>query len=350
MNLKASSGCQRGFTLVEIMVAMAIGLVVASVVVTMFAASSRSYRVTDAMGDLQESGRIAMSTLQRDAHVVGYRGCNSNNLNNSAPIVSVMATPTAYLNDFLTGIQGYQYTAGNWSPALPAAISAPGAPVAAGPTAGTDVLLMRVVPGSPVSLNGNMTSSTADIPVVSTAGFTGGANGSRAVISNCGRATVFQVTAVDGVANTLSHASGANNTSASVVRAFGQQDGFVMRFETHAYFVGPSIRDPVNERSLWLKIDDQAPVEIVENVEDMQLLFGEDTDGDFVPNLFRTADTVVNWNNVCAVQVSLLLRGAGQRDNQVITNYTFNGATVTPTDRRLRRVYTATIHLRNRTV
>lgn len=340
---------QRGFTVVEIMVAMAIGLVVSAVVVTMFSASSRSYKVTDAMGDLQESGRIAMATLQRDAHLVGYRGCNSNNLNNSAPLVNLITTPTAYLNDFATGIQGFQYTGGNWSPALPAAISGPGAPVAAGPTAGTDVLLMRVVVGTPTVLSANMASATADIPVTSDAGFAAApAAGSRLIISDCGRATVFQATAVN--ANVVSHAAGANNTSSSVLRAFGQQDGFVMRFETHAYFVGPSIRDPANERSLWLKIDDQAPVEIVENVQDMQLLFGEDTDADFVPNLFRTADTVANWNNVLAVQVSLLLRGAGARDNQVITPYTYNGASVTPTDRRLRRVYTATIQLRNRTL
>jgi type IV pilus assembly protein PilW len=342
---------QRGVTIVEIMVAMAIGLVVASVVVTMFSASSRSYKVTGAMGDLQEAGRTAMGTLQRDGHGVGYRGCNSNNLNNSAPITNLITTPTGYLNDFATGLQGYEYTAGNWSPALPGAVSAPGAPVATGPSAGTDVLLMRVVVGTPVVLGANMASASVDIPVTSTAGFAAApAGGSRAIIADCGRATVFQVTAVDGVGNTLGHASGAYNSAASLLRAFGQQDGFVMRFETHAYFVGPSVRAPATERSLWVKVDDQAPVQVVENVEDMQLLFGEDTDADFVPNLFRTADTVTNWNNVLAVQVSLLLRGAGTQDNQVITPYTYNGAAVTPADRRLRRVYSATIHLRNRTL
>ena len=71
---------------------------------------------------------------------------------------------------------------------------------------------------------------------------------------------------------------------------------------------------------------------------------------DFVPNLFRTADTVVNWDNVLAIQVNLLLRGSGLRDNQAVTNYVYNGASVTPTDRRLRRTYSATIQLRNRTL
>ena len=336
---------QSGFTVVEIMVAMAIGLVVSAVVVTMFAASSRSYRVTDAMGDLQEAGRIAMSTLQRDAHLVGFRGCNSNNVRNSAPVTNVQATPTEYLNDFPTGLQGYEASEAGWTPALPAAVGAPGDPVAAGPTPQTDVLVMRVVPGTPVALSANMTGVTDDIPVMSAASF---AAGSRAVVSDCVHSTVFQVTGVG--ANTLQHAVGAGaNTSASAQRAFGV-DAAVMRYETHAYFVGPSIRDPVNERSLWVRVDGNAPVEVAEDVEDMQLLYGEDTDGDYVPNLFRTADAVANWNNVVAIQLSLLLRGSGLRDNQAVTGYVYNGASVTPTDRRLRRTYTATIQLRNRTV
>ncbi len=338
---------QRGFTVVELMVAMAIGLVVSAVVVTMFAASSRSYRVTDAMGDLQEAGRIAMTTLQRDAHLVGFRGCNSNNVRNSAPITNVQVTPTAYLNDFTTSVQGYEASGGAWAPALPAAVSAPGAPVAAGPVVATDVLVLRVVAGTPVALSADMANVSDNIPVMSVANF---AAGTRAIVSDCVRATVFQVTAVDAGGNTLQHAAGAgSNTSASAQRAFGT-DAAVMRYETHAYFVGPSIRDATNERSLWVRVDGNAPVETVENVQDMQVLYGEDTDADFVPNLFRTADAVVNWGNVLAIQVNLLLRGSGLRDNQAITNYVYNGATVTPTDRRLRRTYSATIQLRNRTL
>jgi type IV pilus assembly protein PilW len=338
---------QRGFTVVEIMVAMAIGLVVSAVVVTMFAASSRSYRVTDAMGDMQESGRIAMSTLQRDARVVGFRGCNSNNVANSAPITNVQTTPTVYLNNFIAGVEGFEASAGAWTPVLPTAVSAPGAPVAAGPTALTDVLVMRVAAGTPVALAANMANVTSNIPLMSVANF---ANGTRAIVSDCVRATVFRVTGVNAGAKTLAHAlSAGNNSTGSVLRAFGI-DASVMRYETHAYFVGPSIRDAVNERSLWVRVDGNAPVEVVENVQDMQILYGEDTDGDFVANLFRRADTVVSWNNVQAIQVSLLLRGSGLGDNQVITNYVFDGATVTPTDRRLRRTYTATIQLRNRTL
>jgi len=336
---------QRGFTVVEIMVAMAIGLVVSAVVVTMFAASSRSYRVTDAMGDLQEAGRIAISSLQRDVHLVGFRGCNSNNVRGSAPIANLLATPTAYLNDFTTGIQGYEASEGGWAPSLPPAVSAPGVSVPTGPAALTDVLVMRVVDGAPVALSAGMANATDDIPVMSAAGFHAG---TRAIVADCVGATVFQVTGIG--AGTLQHAVGAGaNTSASAQHVFGS-DAAVMRYETRAYFVGPSTRDSLNERSLWVRVDGSEPVEVVENVQDMQILYGEDTDGDFVPNVYRTADAVANWGNVLAINVSLLLRGSNLRDNQVVTDYVYNGATVTPADRRLRRTYTATMQLRNRTL
>jgi type IV pilus assembly protein PilW len=333
-----------GFTIVEIMVAMAIGLVVSAVVVTMFAGSSKTYKIADAVGELQETGRVAIDALQRDARIVGFRGCNSNNVQNISPLVNQITAPGAYANDFATGVVGYESTGAGWLPALPAEISPPTAPVPAALPADSDVLVMRVT-SAPIALSNTMATMVADIPVMSTTGL---ADGDKAIVADCARATAFQITGVDGVAGTVQH-SVASNSSASVLRAFGE-DGSLMRFETHAYFVAPSIRNPTTQRSLWVRVNTQPPVEVVENVERMLVLYGEDTDGNFVPNKFYRANSVGNWANVVALQVSLLLRSSGDNQNDVITNYTFNGAAVTPTDRRTRRVYTATIQLRNRTL
>jgi type IV pilus assembly protein PilW len=335
----------RGFTLVEIMVAMAIGLVVSAVVVTMFAGTSKTYKIAESVGELQETGRVVVDVLQRDARVVGFRGCNSHNIANITPMTNVIINPTLYANDFASNIRGYESTGATWIPALPTEVSAPGAPVPAALPADSDVLVMRVVVGAPIALSSTMASVTADVPVMATTGL---ASTSRMIVSDCARATVFKTTGFNGLA--LQH-SGGSNVSGSVLRAFGE-DGSVMRFETHAYFVAPSIRNPTTERSLWLRVDTQAPVEIAENVERMQVLYGLDTNNDYVPDSFRRASgiTVANWPNVIALQVSLLLRSSGDNQNDVISNYRYNGATVTPTDRRQRRVYTATVELRNRTL
>jgi type IV pilus assembly protein PilW len=319
-------------------------VVVIAVVATMFASNSRTYKISGTIGNLQEAGRFALEALQRDARMVGFRGCNSSNVLNTAPLNNQIATPGDYSNDLTTALAGFEAIGASWNPALPAQISDPGAPVpGSSPSSGSDILLARVAIGAPVAVTAAMANVTADIPVTSTADIT---TDSRVVVADCATATAFRVTGIGG--GSLQHAAGANSTS-SVLRAFGP-DALAMRYETHAYFVAPSMRDPADERSLWVRTDDQAPVELVESVQTLQVLYGIDTDGDFVPNLYRAANNVPagNWPNVTALHISLLLRGGINAENDEPTPYIFNGMTTTPTDRRLRRVYNATIQLRNR--
>ncbi|HMR72841.1 MAG TPA: PilW family protein, partial [Candidatus Saccharibacteria bacterium] len=51
--------------------------------------------------------------------------------------------------------------------------------------------------------------------------------------------------------------------------------------------------------------------------------------------------------NVFSVRISLVLRTADDNLVEAPQPYTINGVTTTPTDRRLRRVFTTTIALRN---
>ncbi|NJM11546.1 MAG: prepilin-type N-terminal cleavage/methylation domain-containing protein [Synechococcaceae cyanobacterium SM1_2_3] len=92
---------------------------------------------------------------------------------------------------------------------------------------------------------------------------------------------------------------------------------------------------------------------IVEDVESVQVLYGENTDSDLmgVADRYVSGATIASsgdWNRVVSVRITLLLRTS---DNNLVESaqpYTFNGASTTPTDRRLRRVFTTTIALRNR--
>ena len=127
---------QHGFTIVEIMVSLAIGMLVSALVVTIFSASARTYRVASSVGDLQETGRVAMEAIERDARTSGFRGCNSNNVGNSAPWSNVIAAPVPYLDDFSANLRGYNNSGASWSPVLPVQVS--GAVPA--PIAGTDVV------------------------------------------------------------------------------------------------------------------------------------------------------------------------------------------------------------------
>jgi type IV pilus assembly protein PilW len=332
---------QKGFSLIEIMVAMTIGLVISALVVTIFSASSSTYRVADTIGALQETGRVAMDTIDRDVQMAGFRGCNSNNVQSSGPLINVITTPTAYSNDLATPIQGYEYTGPGWTPALPPAITG----AAPAPVAGSDVLVVRVPVGIPATLSGPMASATAAIPLFSTAGFS---VNDTVFIADCNQTAAFKISAFAGT--TVTHTVGVTtNSNASLGRVFAE-DALMMRFETHAYYVAPSSRNPATETSLWMKVGNAAPVEVVEDVQGLQIQYGEDTDADYVANVFRKANNVVDFSQVVALQVNLLLRGARFNETQAITNYVYNGQTVVPADRYTRRVYTATIQLRNRTL
>ena len=93
--------------------------------------------------------------------------------------------------------------------------------------------------------------------------------------------------------------------------------------------------------------------ELVEGVEDMQISYGEDTDGDRTADAYRDADSVFDWSAVVSARIHLLLRTNDNNLSDAPLDYVFNGATVAgaslPTsDRYLRREFTATVAVRNR--
>jgi len=121
---------------------------------------------------------------------------------------------------------------------------------------------------------------------------------------------------------------------------------------THTYYIAPSALQPGTD-SLWLySVPNYGgtpnPQEIVEGVQAIAPLYGEDTDGDGVPNRYVTADGVGVWTNVVAVRAQLLMQTVQDGMATSPQPYTFNGTTVVPADRRVRTVMNATISVRNR--
>jgi type IV pilus assembly protein PilW len=99
-----------------------------------------------------------------------------------------------------------------------------------------------------------------------------------------------------------------------------------------------------------------AASELAEGIEDMQILYGLDTDGDRQPNRYLRAGaagltTQTHWSNVVSVRVGILARTLDTKDTDTDTNtYDVNGKTVGPfNDRNQRRVFVSTILLRNLT-
>ena len=99
---------------------------------------------------------------------------------------------------------------------------------------------------------------------------------------------------------------------------------------------------------------------IVPGVENLQVVYGQDTDGDNEADRYVDASiigaTAAAWENVVSVRISILVRSPEARNEDGI-GYSMDGVVVpdgsVPADAggrfHNRRVYTTTVSLRNRT-
>ena len=66
---------QSGLTLIELMIGLVIGLIVIGAVLYVFLGSRLTYKYNDAMGRIQENGRIAIDMISQDLRMTGFIGC-----------------------------------------------------------------------------------------------------------------------------------------------------------------------------------------------------------------------------------------------------------------------------------
>ena len=80
---------QLGLTLVELMVAMLVGLLLMAGILKVFSSNQQTYRVTENLSRVQENGRYAIDILTRSVRKAGHAGNNENSHK-----VSFLAAPT----------------------------------------------------------------------------------------------------------------------------------------------------------------------------------------------------------------------------------------------------------------
>lgn len=332
---------QRGYTLVELMVAITIGLFLLGGIGMVFVSSKQTYRMQDSLWQLQDNSRFAMEFLIKDLRMAGFRGCSStiipvNTLNNG----------TDFNYNFMAGVEGFEGAASSWSPALPAAISSATPP----PAAGSDVITLRRAqePGIGVTapfMNNNSAALHVD------AG-NGLSQFDIVLVTDCSAAAILQISGANpGTSGTIAHNTGVGtpgNVTADLGKIF-RDDAEIMKLVTVSYFIAPNAA-AAGSRSLWRKVGTGTPEELAEGVEDMQILYGEDTDNDRSVNRYVTADNVTDMNQVMSFKLSFLMSTLEDKITRNPQSYTFNGATVTSTDRKLHRVFSTVVTLRNRTM
>lgn len=337
-------GRQRGFSLVELMIAMTIGFIVLAGIGYLYVESRQSFRSMDNLSRMQESARYALEIMARDIRMAGYRGCASS----SGDFHNTLSKGTESAYNFGLPINGYDGVGANWTPALPADT---GGLSGLNILDGTDAIILRSATGSGTTVSKQPGNSSADLQITTPNDVT---INDIVMVTNCKAATVFQITNmnVNGAGQNVVHNTGAGspgNSTKDLVENYSASGGEIIKMQSKTYF----IRDGASGRPALWQFDNYKPAndptEIAEGVENMQIEYGLDADSNGIVESYSAADAGLNWSQVAAVRISLLVAG---NDDNVATSkqqYNYNGALVDAPDRRLRQVFTTTVSVRNRT-
>jgi type IV pilus assembly protein PilW len=357
--MKSRPILQRGYTLVELMVAMSIGIILIGAVIVVYLAQTQTYKVVNSHSGIQNAENAIAALVAPAVRAAGFVGCSTilqpptaltSNLNAGGPPPVGTQPPTSMLFGYdASGTAGNgtlslaQLNAANsavatqWTPNLDASL------LNAVET-GSDVLvLFGATPGSqPVAV----TSIAAGSSTLSVQNATGLVAGQLAAVSDCGKTTLFNITGVAGT--TLTHAAAAG-AQANAVATFpvNYNSPLLVPMQQTAIYVaqgqaGQSVLMLATYSSgAWTALP------LVPGVDTMQVLYGTGAQG--MVSQYVPASAGLNWSSVYSVRLAFLIEGqTGSAGAGNPTQFTVLGTTVNvPQDTRLRRIYEMTVKLRN---
>ncbi|MGN7612952.1 PilW family protein [Magnetococcales bacterium HHB-1] len=390
----------RGLTLVELMISLTLGSLVLLGVMQIFFSFKQTYRMNDSISKLQENGRFANRFIFDLTRMAGFQGCVNSR---SSEITTMLNSSETLPYNFFLGLEGFEAagtgpgdyynqaslslpssSASDWSQTsegtlayLPSFLTNPAIALP-----GSDILVIRGAYGDAV----NVSQSNSDTLVYASGtcepancsddsnSYGGICLGDLVVLSDCQKGRYFQVTSITptdtgsdcngAVEVGLGHSDDTGWTPGNSDALWGgdgadsdenyDTDAELFTVKTVILYIGQGVNQ---EPSLFRKVGTDDPEELVEGVENMQILYGEDTDNDGVANRYVTANTTgLDFDQVVSLRISLLLRSLTDANPDVNTNtYLLTGesegsaVTIDPDDdERIRQLVTTTIHLRNR--
>jgi type IV pilus assembly protein PilW len=327
----------RGFTLVELMIAMVLGLVIVGSVMAVMLANKRSYRTNEGLSQVQESARTAFELLAHDLRQADGNGCTT-----STRTTNVLTPRTAWWHDWF-GMAGYDQTEADPAVAIG---TADGERVA-----GTDSIAMQSMDGAglAVALHDPVAYR---VDVATPHDFSAG---DIILLCDFDHAAIFRATAVTGTTSVFH-----NNfvgTPGNCKRGLGfphdcattvgdgyqfPQNAQIGRLFAVDWYIGNNGRPGEGGRSLYRRrlilgaggIPVTDPEEIVAGITDMQMQFRATGSNAIITD----ASLVPDWSVISSVLIQIT---ALSSDTNVTTDPTVNAG-------RVQRQFNYLISLRNR--
>lgn len=365
------------FSLVELLIAMTLGLLLLAGMISVFAGNKRSSDLNSAMSDIQENARFALDALARDIRMAGFQGCVDINSESATLLATTLPTADYHASAAMGSIVG----AGNlWLPAPPLGFI----PANHNAIAGTHALTLQF--GSPdtyllaqsVSIGG-IPDTSGPIVVNTTIGDSSVdfnlTSGDYALIGDCVNANIFRIsTVVTGVSTATIGHTAPFNTSGALTRPFVGGPGTdnetkFMQFISSVYYVGDTnltnddgdmitalyqqslpYGDPVNN----------PPTELVRGVENMRVSFGVRV-GAQALSYVTADDPLYDTREVESIRIGLLMNSY-DRISETDDSNTYilagqaivakeaagSGTDVHEKDERFRLAFNTTVKIRNR--
>ncbi|WP_203143963.1 PilW family protein [Marinobacter mangrovi] len=341
---------QSGLSIVELMVALVLGTLLTMGLVQIFTSNSQTFRLNEADARAQESGRMAVQLVSHALRNAGYFGCY--------PINPITNNLDSSDEDYDPGMYDFSFQG----------IAAENADRPTDAVDGTKFFsISGVRANSGIAATKDVVSASME---VSSKG--GLKAGSIVMISDCEHGDIFEISSIkvedDGAKITLvaenqdnTEGQPGNDFSANAPAACTVSDCL-----SASYSKGVRIRQPFNEtyyigsgpsgNALFFRNAAGNAVELVDNVIDMDIRFGEGSVNTGVQNWRENPADVSDWGKVIAVQASFLVRAGDTNTTLQPMSYCFPGwldcsddsNQTKAADRRLYRVYTQTTSLRNR--
>ena len=358
-----------GFSLVELLVAMAISLFMILGVSYIYVGSKKTYQVQENLARMQESARLAFEYLSRDVRQGGDFGCASlASAYQAGGSAAACAWPSATVPTVVCTLGGTGCaTVGANEPIhgyenVTATITALGIT----PLSGTDVLELSRAGNPCEGTSSSVSAITIDkdppggnaanigVNVTGTDLANCVQEGDILIASDCKNSVVFQACEVNS-SGIVVHSTGNSGGCASpawgnTCKDWGNnyKGGSLLKLSRNAYYVK---NDANGIPTLYRKnLVTNAEFALVPYIESFQVKYGVAATKTGYPTGYQTASGITDWSLVKSVRIDLLIRSPEGNLTTDIQKIYFNSATVTPTDKNLRLVVGSTIGIRNRTL
>lgn len=321
----------KGFTLVELMISLSVGLVLFAGVMAIFVGMRTTTAETSSYGELQENGRFAISVLTDDLMKQNYWG------DYAGPITSqqINPVPAAPLNECVggglnNGTFPLPNVVSNFRTLWGQTVTNPN-PMGCFNNAnlGSDILQLKRVIARPLQILAGV--PPVPVPVVNTVG------NNFFLVANLNNGTIFPAGAVPAIDNSR-----------------------VWQYQHHVYYVSNNFQgaNPVPVLMQGQLTTTMVFAPIIDGIEMIRFMYGIDTNGSGSVNTFVSANPVLGvggmnealWDagNILAVKIYVLARSIRPDNNYTNTStYQLGNLPFTVNDNFRRLLFTSTVYLYN---